>query len=106
MFLRVIRNLLIGLISFLCTIKTFTAIIFFSDDPYTFFMLKKEISIENKILVSSDEELENYIVIFSDENGIIGQDLYLLLMDTNFILSMLVALPLIIIVKKFTHRKK
>ncbi|WP_444930658.1 hypothetical protein ACJJIF_02445 [Microbulbifer sp. SSSA002] len=59
----------------LLLIKLFTTVIILADDPTSFLVLRFEPSLESKILLSSIDT-DEYVVLLSDENGFIGQNIY------------------------------
>ncbi|MBD1559909.1 hypothetical protein HC752_23580 [Vibrio sp. S9_S30] len=75
-------------VTLLLLIKFFTATVVFSDDPYSFFVFKTQPSLYNKFVVTSDEEFNEFIIILSDENKLIGQDVYSCLMSSTVIVSL------------------
>ncbi|CCN70378.1 exported hypothetical protein [Vibrio nigripulchritudo SFn118] len=76
------KSILIILVSTLIfTLKIFTAIVEFKDDPYTLFVFKHSPSFESNLVLSERLDLTKYTVITSDENGIIGQDFYEMIMN-------------------------
>lgn len=85
-----LRHFLFVFVIFVLSLKFFTAIVTFSDDPYSFFVFKKVPSIINKIVIDSDEAFRNYFVLMSDENKLIGQDTYYLLVDNMFVISLVI----------------
>lgn len=64
----------------LLAVKFFTAEIILSDDPTTIFVVKLFPSFDNQITmtppVDFDGYLNGYLVLFSDENGFVGEGVY------------------------------
>ncbi len=64
---------LIGIISLI--IKFFTAIVVLKDDPTNFLVFQTIPSFKNELFLNSINE-NHHMIIMSDENGIIGEDIY------------------------------
>ncbi len=91
----------------LTVMKLYTAIVVLSDDPYKFFVFKKQPSLYNKLVIENDEQFNEFVIIFSDENKLLGQDIYYQLVSFNVIAFMICSLMLLFIfVKLLSKRSK
>lgn len=59
----------------LVLIKMFTSIIRLSDDPVNFLVIRLYPSFSNETLLNS-HDFGEYVILFSDENGLIGDSIY------------------------------
>lgn len=72
-----IKYVFIIMAIFFIIIKLFTAVIILKDDPSNFLVLKISPSLDSQLSLSLVDK-ENYIILFSDENGFLGENLYYL----------------------------
>lgn len=68
---------LVAFAAVLLVVKLFTAIIVLPDDPASFLVFRFSPSLENYI--TGFPEGGQYTVLLADENGVIGEEFYLLL---------------------------
>lgn len=57
-------------------IKLFTAEVLFFDDPTSIFVLRLFPSLNNNITMLPHSDMSGYFILFSDENGFIGDGVY------------------------------
>jgi len=72
-----IKYMLIMVAIFFIITKLFTAVIILKDDPSNFLVLKLSPSLDSQLSLSLVDE-KKYIILFSDENGFVGEKLYYL----------------------------
>ncbi|WP_444905891.1 hypothetical protein ACJJIR_14590 [Microbulbifer sp. SSSA008] len=75
------HKIFIMLFCVLIAVKLFTAEVSLADDPIVAFSIKKGASFDNKITENSHEDISKYIVLFTDENGFLGEKIYFILVD-------------------------
>lgn len=68
--------ILLGLLSVLfVAIKLFSAVVLLKDDPTNFLVLRLTPALENQLILDSIQT-QDYRILFSDENGFVGQSVY------------------------------
>ncbi len=65
----------------LLVIKLFTTTIAFTDDPTSLLVIEYTPSFTNSFIVESITNASNYKILFSDENGLWGENIYFLIVD-------------------------
>lgn len=93
--LKVLLTLAI-LAAVLLVIKLFTAIIVLPDDPASFLVFRFSPSLENYI--TGFPEGGQYTVLLADENGVIGEEFYLLLV--RYLWWLVAALVLLVLLAR------
>ncbi len=86
-----IRIFLITISIVFLIIKLFTAVVILKDDPTKFVVFKIVPSLNNELLLSSIENTK-HIILFSDENGFIGDEFYYFI--TNYLWWVVLALTI------------
>ncbi|RKZ40234.1 MAG: hypothetical protein DRQ49_09005 [Gammaproteobacteria bacterium] len=70
-------SLAMTIVSVLCIlIKLYTTEVMFNDDPTIMLIIKDKPSLENRRIITWDSSIKEAIVLIYDENGYIGQSVY------------------------------
>ncbi len=73
-------------VSVLCIlIKLYTTEVMFNDDPTIMVIIKDKPSLENRRIITWDSSIKEAIVLISDENGYIGQSVYVAIVSWAWI---------------------
>ncbi len=75
-----IKYMLITVAIFFIITKLFTAVILLINDPTNFLVLKTSPSLDSQLSLSLVDE-KKYVILFSDENGFIGEKFYYLVIS-------------------------
>ena len=82
---------LLGIEIVLLWVKFFTAIITYSDDPTTSLVVRKIPALTNQLQLTS-MGVNDYLIILSDENELIGESLYYFMTSTLWWLVALIGI--------------
>jgi len=70
---------------FCILIKLYTTEVMFNDDPTIMVIIKDKPSLENRRIITWDSSIKEAIVLISDENGYIGQSVYVAIVSWAWI---------------------
>lgn len=89
-------------------VKFFTSFVYSGDDPTVFFAIRSFPSFQNRTISTQPVEgLENYVLVASGENSLIGSGLYFALVDWGWTIAagFLLAVTIRWVLALFGHTK-